>query len=290
MQPNYANYESAARAIYEPQKQAEATALGATRDMTKNTLESQKGQVNTDYQSAVDNLTQAIQDQTGQINQLYSQRLGGNFSGLQGNDLGNMYGRANQQRANIESTRANKLAEITTGQTNADIAYGAGMASLEPKYQSMETQYAQNAYGSALKDYQDQLYKQQQLQLSYARLAQSAANRQDAQTNAAQAKYKVTGKLNSDTGKADNSQGYAFTGPGGTPISLAEYVAGSGGDVNTVLDLLQNGSAYDRAIYNQAKNVAGNSPQGILNYISYLDKTGKQTKSGKVGGGNYYGF
>lgn len=174
MTPQLSTYEAAARGIYEPQKQAEQIALTATRDTTKTALEAQKGQVTTNYQQAIDKLTQSVQDQTGQINQLYSQRLGGNFSGLQGNDLGQMFSRANQQQGYIESTRANKLNEITTGETNADINYGAGVASLTPKYQSLETQYAQSAYGGAVKDYQDNQYKQQQLALSYARLNNSA--------------------------------------------------------------------------------------------------------------------
>src|SRR5947207_2383167 len=176
MPPQLASYQQAAQSIYEPQKQAEQIQLQNTRDTTKNALEAQKGQVQTTYQQAIDKLSQAIQDQTGQINQLYSQRLGGNFSGLQGNDMGQMFSRANQQQGYIEQSRANKLNEITTGQTNADINYGAGVAALNPKYQSLETEYAQKGYGGAVKDYQDQQYKQAQLNLGYARLNQSASN------------------------------------------------------------------------------------------------------------------
>lgn len=270
MPPNLADYQAVANSIYEPQKAAEATALGVTRDTTKNALESQKGQVNTDYQDAINQLTHSVQDQSSQINQLYTERLGGNFSGLQGNDLGNMFARANEQQATISSTRANKLGEITAGQTNADIAYGAGIASLTPKYQSLESDYAQSGYGSAVKDYKDQQYKQQQLSLSAAKLASSNASKTASQ-------FKVTGKANTDgtTGNS-NANGYSFTGPNNKPVSLAEYVAGSGGDINDVLDLLQNGSSYDRNIY---KNLAGlQDPQQILSVIKSFDKN------------NYYGF
>lgn len=168
-------YMKAAKAIYEPQKTSEAIALKATKTTTINSLEAEKGQISTDYQDAIDKLTQSVQDQTSQINQLYTERLGGNFSGLQGNDLGNMFARANQQQAVIGMTRANKLAQITTGETNAKITYGAGVAALKPKYQSLETQYAQSSYGSALKAQQTQANNDRAYALSVARFNRSGS-------------------------------------------------------------------------------------------------------------------
>jgi hypothetical protein len=167
--PQLSTYEQAAQSIYEPQKAAEATALGATRDTTKATLESQKGQIGTDYEQALQSLKDSITQQSGQISQLYTQRLLGNISGLQGNDMGNMFSKANQQQAIISETRANKLNAISTAEGNADIAYNSGMASLTPKFQSQEQQYAQSAYGSAVKNYQDQAYKQERLNLDTAK-------------------------------------------------------------------------------------------------------------------------
>jgi hypothetical protein len=271
-------YQQAATSIYEPQKQAESIALGATRDTTKNALEAQKGQVNTTYQDAIDQLTNSVQDQTGQINQLYSQRLGGNFSGLQGNDMGKMFSRANQQQGIIEQTRANKLNEITTGETNADISYGAGIAALTPKYQSLETQYANDAYGAAVKDFNDQQYKQQQLQLSYARLNQSAYNSAASNASKLSAQFKATGKLNQNTGKNDTSQGYSFTGPNGKPVNMAEYISGAGMGGQDIIDLLQNGSSYDR---NVASKVAKANPQNDSQLIAAIKKADS---------GRYYGF
>lgn len=278
MPPQMSAYQSAASQIYEPQKQAEQIALTATRDTTKNALEAQKGQVATNYQQAIDQLTNSVQDQTGQINQLYSQRLGGNFSGLQGNDMGKMFSRANQQQGYIESTRANKLNEITTGQTNADITYGAGVAALTPKYQSLETQYAQNAYGSAVKDYQDQQYKQAQLNLGYARLNQSAYNNAASNAGKLQAQFKVAGKLNTSTGKNDFSQGYAFTGPNGKPVNMSQYISGAGMGGQDIIDLLQNGSSYDR---NVAKQVQKANPQNDSQLVAAIKKADS---------GRYYGF
>lgn len=255
MPPSLADYQSAASSIYEPQKQAEQIALQATRDTTKNSLEAQKGDVNTTYQDAIDKLTQSVQDQTGQINQLYSQRLGGNFSGLQGNDLGQMFSRANQQQSIIEQTRANKLNEITTGETNADIAYNSGVASLTPKYQSLETQYAQEGYGQAVKDYQAEQDRQQQLALSYAKLQQSAANSAASQANSAAAQYKV---------KQGSQSQYFFTGPNGVPITMAEYLQGSNLGSGALLNILQNGTGYDQSIYNKVKNLSGDALESAV--------------------------
>lgn len=254
-------YTQAAQAIYEPQKQAEQIALTATRDTTKNALESQKAQVSTNYQSAIDKLTQSVQDQTGQINQLYSQRLGGNFSGLQGNDLGQMFSRANQQQGIIEQTRANKLNEITTGQTNADINYGAGVAGLTPKYQSLESQYAQNAYSSAMKAQQDQANKDREYNLSVAKFYQSGSN------NAASAasKYKVS---------QYSSGNKAYTGPNGQ-TNLYDYAANvAGGNAgqtyNIIKQELKTGSATDKGAYNGMLKLEqqGLSPDQILQRLS----------------------
>lgn len=273
MPPALSDYQTAANAIYEPQKQADSIQLAATRDTTKNALESQKGQVNTDYTSAIDQLTHSVQDQTNQINQLYSQRLGGNFSGLQGNDLGNMFSRANEQQGLIESTRANKLSEITAGETNADIDYGAGVASLTPKYQSLETQYAQDAYGSAVKEYntekqqaQTQANSDRSFNLEVAKFNQSATNSTNSQATQKASQYKAVKDVS-------GNGGFTLTGPGGQPVNLAEYASGAGKDVNDILDFLRNGSGYDRAIYNQVKaNGLATSPQDIINTIAAEDK------------------
>lgn len=271
MPPSLATYQKAAKDIYEPEKAVEKTALKTINKTTKNTLEAGKGQINTDYQSAVDALTNQMQDETAQISHLYTENLSGNFSGLQGNDMGGMFSRANQQRATIESTRANKLAQITTGEMNADIEMNAGIASLAPKYKSLETDYAQKGYGGAVKDYQDQQYKQEQLQLSRARLAISANNAANSAADKNAAKYKVTGKIGADGVTKDFSNGYNFSGPGGKPVNMAEYIVNTGGNVNDILDLLQHGSSYDQAIYRQAKASNTKNPRTLLSVIAAED-------------------
>lgn len=228
-------YQAAAASIYDPQLQSEVTQAGAVRDTTKNALESQKGQVNTNYQSAIDQLTQSVEDQTGQINQLYSQRLGGNFSGLQGNDMGKMFSRANQQTATIASTRVNKLNEITTGQTNADIAYAAGVASLTSRYQGLKSQYANENYGAAVKSEQDAAQRQQEkaqaqansdreYALSVAKFQSSGSSPSVAQNKAAVQTH-VTQGLASGSGRDGNVSRATWNS------AMNDYIAGGLGTI-----------------------------------------------------------
>lgn len=286
--PQLSTYQNAAQSIYEPAKQAEATQIRATNATTKNSLEAEKGQVVTDYQSAIDKLTQSVQDESAQIAQTYNERLSGNFSGLQGNDMGKMFARANETQGIIEQTRANKLAQITAGETNADITMNADLAALAPKYQSEEAKYAQGAYATAVKDYNDTNYKNAQLELSRERLGIESQRLANDQNSKIADQYKATGKSTYVTSPNGNqvkntstSNGYEFTGPGGRPVNMAEYVAGRNGgsvNVNDVLDLLQNGSEYDRQIYRQVQASGLSDPTKILDLIAQEDKK------------NYYGF
>lgn len=236
-----ASYIQAAQAFYEPQKQAEQTTLQATNTTTKNTLEAEKPQIQTDYQSAIDKLTQSVSDQTDQISQLYSQRLGGNFSGLQGNDMGKMFSRANQQQSIISQTEANKLAQITTEEGNADITYQSSLAALTPKYQSLEAGAAASSYAADQKAAQTQANSDRTYQLGVARLGVSAANA----GTAAAGKYKVS-QLSSGN--------KAYTGPNGQ-TNLYDYASNvAGGDPSQTYDIikkeLQSGSATDQGAYN----------------------------------------
>lgn len=170
MPPSLATYQQAAESIYNPQQQAETNTLTANRDAEVNQLNTQKGQVQTDYGAAVTNLRHQVESETGNINQLYNTRLIGNFSGLQGNDLGQLYSRANEQTQVIESTRANKLAEIGAQVAGTTTKYNTEINNLGLKYRGLKEKYSQDAYGSAVKDYNEQQYRQQQLSLSYARI------------------------------------------------------------------------------------------------------------------------
>lgn len=136
------------------------------------------------------------------------------------------------------------------------------------------SQQASDTVASAAKQASDDAYKQAQLQLSYARLGNSQSNAASSQADKLAAQYKATGKSSTDAYGNKNtstSNGYNFTGPNGTPVSLAQYVAGSGGGVDTVLNLLQNGSKYDQSIYKQVYNLK--DPNAILSKIQQLDKS-----------------
>jgi len=250
MPPQLSTYQKAANAIYQPQQEAEQIALQSTEQQTINTLEAEKPQIQTDYQSAIDKLTQSVQDQSAQIAQLYSQRLGGNFSGLQGNDMGAMFARANEAQATIEETRANKLAQITSGEANAKIAYSSGMAALAPKYQSLETQYAQSAYGQAVKDFQSNQLAEERLAISASRAASSSSNASSKAAADLQKQYNV---------KQGSKGQYMFTGPNGVPISMAAFAQGAGLGSGDVLSMLQNGTSYDKNVYSKVKNLSGDA-------------------------------
>lgn len=275
MPPSLATYQQAASSIYEPQKAAEATQIQATNATTKNSLEAEKGQVGTDYQSAIDKLTQNVQSQSAQIAQTYNERLSGNFSGLQGNDMGALFARTNEAQSIIEQTRANKLAQITAGETNADIKMNADMAALTPKYQSLEANYAQKAYGSAVKDYNDTQYKNAQLSLSEQRLADSAAKTAQTEQDKNAAKYQVTQDAHGNYifgygGRVDANNQLL----GSAPATMAQYLAAQGGgtiNVNQFLDMLGKGSAFDQAVYRQVKASGQTTPQGILRAIAAED-------------------
>lgn len=178
--PSLSTYQQQANAIYQPQQASEAATLANTEQTTQNTLESSKGQVNTDYQSAIDALTATTNSNVGKINQLYTERLGGNFSGLQGNDLGGMFAKADQSQATIESTRANKLADIATSETNAQLTYNTDLNNLTSKYQGLEENYANTNYDSAVKSYDSDQLAQERIDISAAKAAAGSTSSNNA--------------------------------------------------------------------------------------------------------------
>ncbi len=250
MPPNLATYQKAANSIYNPQQASDIAGLQATERSTINTLEASKPQIATDYQSAINTLTQTTQANAAKINQLYSERLGGNFSGLQGNDLGNMYGMAAQQQSIISQTMANKLAQITGQESNAKIAYATGVSQEKSKIQSAKAQYAQSAYGSAQKNYVDAQYKNAQLQmeqerlgLEQARFAQSGSNRANNANNAYLAQFQASPK---------KGGGFSYKGPNGEAMDLGQYAMtlaqGNSGNALAIIEnqLQQSGTKYDK--------------------------------------------
>lgn len=228
--PSLANYQAAAQSIYQPQLQADITTAKNTETNDIANQEAGKGQIQTDYQSAIDNLTQTTNQNVAKINQLYTERLGGNFSGLQGNDLGSMFATASKNQATIESTRANKLAAISTAETNDENTYNSTVASLTSKYQGEEAQYANTAYSDAVKQYNTDQLNQQKLAISEAKLGISEAKAGTPSATAQQAAQLA--QLNSTFQKqftAKGAQGRdGYVSPTTYNNLLAEYQAQGG--------------------------------------------------------------
>lgn len=265
MPPALSDYQAAAKAQYEPQLQADITTGKANSAAQVSNLESSKGQISTNYNSAIQNLQNSVQDQTGRIGQLYTSRLLGNTSGLQGNDMGEMYSRANQQQSTIESTRANALNGISTQEANIQNGEIANESALASKYQGLEATAASSGYNTAVKDAQTQANSDRTYNLDIAKLGISEQKSAQAASNAAAAGYNLK--------QGSNSQ-YMFKGPNGQPISMAQYLEGSSqgnGQVwtSTALNLLKNGTNdYDQKIYTLAKkayDTHGNVAQAIAN-------------------------
>ncbi len=239
MQPNLSDYQSAAQAIYQPQLQADITTSKANSAAQVANLESSKGQIGTNYNAAIQNLQNSVQDQAGKIGQLYTSRLLGNISGLQGNDMGEMFSRAGQQQATIESTRVNALNSVATQEANVQNQEIAGESALASKYQGLQAEYANSGYASALKDYNAQQLEQQKMAqsqanadrtygLDVARLNLSAQS----QANAASGMYKASAKA--------GGQGFAYTGPNGQALNLGMYAKSIANNGTDALKIIQN--------------------------------------------------
>lgn len=122
-------------------------------------------------------------------------------------------------------------------------------------------QYESTAQASAA----DAAYKQAELQLKAQANAISAskggsggltAEEQLNAINKAQSGFKYK--------QGSNGQGL-YTDSHGTPISMAEYVEGAGLGSGQVLDLLQNGTSYDKSVYAKVANLSGGTLAKALN-------------------------
>jgi hypothetical protein len=304
--PQLSDYQAAAVALYAPQEASEAQDISTTLTEDINTEEAGKAQIGTNYTTAMNNLSLSVQQNTGKIDQLYTERLGGNFSGLEGNDLGTMYASADNQQATIEATRTNALNAITTAETNATLQANQQTEDLGSKYNALETTYAESNYATASKDYLTEIndiatqeYHQEDLGIQQEKVDASIENTATTQANTTASEFKAAGKEtvgpNGSTDIASTSAGYNFTGPNGTPVNMNTYLNGTGaisngqlqGNGGQLLALLSNGSAYDRAIYGQVKN---DNPATLLASVAKIDAKGVTVGGKKIGGANAYGF
>lgn len=236
--PSLATYESAAQAEYQPQLQADQTTAAATHQANLNTLQTQLGGVGGQYDIQEQQLTSTVQQEAAQISQTYSQHLLGNFSGLQGNDMGEMFSKANLQEQDIESQRTNAINAINTQIGNENLTYNADQGALTSKYQGLEEAAAQSGYADATKEYDTEAYQQEQLGLNYAKLNQTASyDNADLALKGQTAQNAITNQYKAKA----SATGLSFTGPNGQAVNLGTYAkAISGGDSTGALTVIRN--------------------------------------------------
>lgn len=100
-------------------------------------------------------------------------------------------------------------------------------------------------------------------------------NTQQAQQAAADKAAKAAQTLSDKANSANYIQGsqgqYMFVGANGKALNLQQYVNNTGGDINTVLGLLQNGTSYDKNIYNKVVAARPGNATAAINLIRELD-------------------
>lgn len=163
MQPNFASYQAAASQIYDPLAQGELAQNDAAHTGNIATLESQKTGVANTYNSSIYDLQKATDSNAAKIQQQYTLALGGNFSGLQGNDMGMMFSDAAHTQGTIAASRDDALNQIATKESNDTLSYNANASAINNKYASQKTQYAQDQYGSAVNAYNQSIIDQQKM-------------------------------------------------------------------------------------------------------------------------------
>lgn len=258
--PSLATYEAQATAEYAPQEAAEQTQDAATHQANLNTLGTQLGSVGTQYDEQEQALTSTVQSESAQIAQTYATHLLGNFSGLQGNDMGEMFSKANLQEQDIETQRTNAVNAVNTAITNENLTYNADVASLGSKYQGLESGAASDAYNSAEKDYETQEYQQEELGLEYAKLSETTSNDAATQQNNYLSQFKATEK--------SGGVGYAYTGPNGESLDLGQYATAlAGGNTDNALSIAENQLSQSQTSYDKS----------ALGYIGTLQKQGKSS-------------
>lgn len=250
-----AQYQAAANAVYDPQAAAEKDSLTTGFNSTKAALELSKVTSGQSYDRALRGVDESEKTQTSSLNSLYSQRLGGNFSGLQGNALQGLYGKDNQARADIQTSRANKLAEITGQEIASQNKYNTDTRNVDAKISGEKAKYANEGYNSALKQEEQQRRDTERQQQENQRQANSDRQFALSESRFAASESRANTKAGSDAGKGYkasqlSSGNYNFKGPNGRPVSMSEYSDATGANI---MDLLRNsGSPYDKAAFKDA--------------------------------------
>lgn len=258
--PSFATYEAQAKASYQPQEQADLTNLSAQHDAALNTYKTEQQGVGAQYDTQEQMLKMTVQDEAATIGQIYTTKLIGNISGLQGNDMGEMFAKANVQENSIESARTNAINAITTDIANENLTYGAKVSATQSKYAGLEEAAASSGYNDAMKQYNTD-------NLEYAKLNETANyHQQDLALRGAQlAATQQNNYLGSFKASAKKGGGFAYEGPNGEALSLGQYASTLGqGDPSNTLSIITN----------QLQQSGTSADQHALQFIGYLQKRG----------------
>lgn len=226
-----AQYQQSAASIYDPQLQAELEQLAQKKRSVLTALGEEEKTIEPEYQRALRGLGEQTRENEGKINQLYSQRLGGQFSGLQGNDMGMMFSKAADRRTDIETARAGKLSGIASRRTLAEQEEATGGNALRSRYTGLKNQYAQQAYERALREEEDR--RRWEAQMAETRRANSARIASSRQSSAAPTIDDAAGLVD----QLRRSGQYGDSGYG----AIAQVLASRGYDI-------ARGSLFDRAL------------------------------------------
>lgn len=132
---------------------------------------------------------------------------------------------------------------------------------LQDKITSINNQRAQDA---------EQLVES--TQANNAKVQAAAIKAQSSAANSANSASTAAADKAASANYVQGKQGqYMFVDNSGKSINLQKYVSNTGGDINTVLGLLQGGTSYDKNIYNKVLAAKPTNATAALNLIRQLD-------------------
>lgn len=241
--------------VYDPQ----VAAVHAQADQalqTKNTALAQLGQ---------DNATKLSQLDQAKANAFSNNALTANARGL--NFSG--YAPAQNTAYTTSTYNPNVQAQNTAYQRSVDSTntdYNSNYQSLQDKITQLNQQRANDAYSL--------VQNTRQAQAQAAKEAAAAATAASNKTNSANYVQGSKGQ-------------YQFVDNTGKSINLQQYVDKTGGDINTVLGLLQGGTSYDKNIYNKVLAAKPANATAALNLIRQLSQKANASGTGTT---SVYGF
>lgn len=233
--------------------------FGNEYDPQVQAVQTQEAQLGTDKNTA---LTQLSQDNTTKLSQL-DQAKANAFSNnaLTSNARGIMYSGYTPAQNTAYTTNTynpSVQAQNTTYQRGVDSTnstYDTNYQSLQDKITALNQQRANDANSLV----QNTNQANATAAAAAAKAATSAANK--SATTAASQPAVVQGSKGQ----------YLFQNSAGKSINLQQYATQSGASVDDVLNLLKNGTSYDKSIYNKVAAAKPNGNAATINLIRELD-------------------